>query len=72
MWGAIRNNTVDPEYQGRGISTKLVNRGIEELKNRGAKIVVVHTMETAKAAQRVYEKVGFKELARGITYTMEV
>ena len=70
--GVIRNNAVDPLYQGRGISTQLVTRGIEELKRRGAKMIMVGTLETAKAALRVYEKVGFQELVKSVTLTMDI
>ena len=70
--GTIRNNAVDPMFQGRGISTQLVKRAVEELKGRGAKIITVGTLETAEAALRIYEKAGFRELVKGVTLTMEV
>ena len=56
--GCIGNNAVLPAYQNRGISTELVSRAIEELKNLGAKHIKVRTAHEP-AACRVYEKAGF-------------
>ncbi|HIE26751.1 TPA: GNAT family N-acetyltransferase [Candidatus Poribacteria bacterium] len=56
--GRVQNNAVLPEYRCRGISTALVSRVLEELKNLGAKRINVHT-KFVPAARRVYEKVGF-------------
>jgi len=56
--GIIHNNAVDPEYQGRGISTRLVERVVEELTALGVTRITVHTAHVP-AATRVYEKAGF-------------
>lgn len=57
--GRVQNNAVLPEYRCRGISTALVSRVVEELRELGAKRIKVHT-KFVPAARRVYEKVGFK------------
>ena len=56
--GIVHNNAVDPEHQGRGISTRLVERVVEELKGLGVTRITVHTAHVP-AATRVYEKAGF-------------
>jgi len=61
--GKVQNNAVLPEYRCRGISTALVSRVVEELKNLGAKRITVHT-NLVPAARRVYEKVGFKLISQ--------
>lgn len=61
--GEVENNAVLPEYRGRGISTLLVRRVVEELKNLGAEQINVHT-DAVPAACRVYEKAGFKLVRR--------
>lgn len=70
--GVVGNNAVDPDFQGRGIGTRLISRVVEILKEKGATVLQVSTLLQDKPAQRVYEKVGFKELARSIHYTMSV
>ena len=57
--GIIDNNAVDPEYQGRGISTELVKRVVEELRALGVERIKVKTAHVP-AAGRVYEKAGFR------------
>jgi len=60
--GRVKNNGVLPEFRGRGISTALVRRVLEELACLGAEVVTVFTRHEPSAC-RVYEKVGF-ELVR--------
>jgi len=70
--GHVLNNAVDPEHRGRGIGTALVRAVVERLKAEGARILRVTTLESDIPARRVYEKLGFVELARSVHYTMEV
>ena len=56
--GVIYNNAVDPDYQGRGISTRLVRRVIEELTERGVERIEVATAHVP-AALHLYQQVGF-------------
>jgi len=70
--GHVGNNCVDPDFRGRGIGTALNRAVLDCLKARGARIVMVTTMEQDVPAQRVYEKNGFVELARSVTYTLDL
>ncbi len=56
--GRLDSLAVLPAYQNRGISTELVRRGVEELKDLGAKHIKVRTSHEPVAC-RVYEKAGF-------------
>ena len=67
--GEICDLAVEPSYQCRGIATQLLRLAFEEMKKRGANIVQVSTLETAPDALKTYEKAGFKELVRGVTYS---
>ena len=62
---------VDPDYQGQGVGTALTKRVSEYLKEQGARVLVVWTLEADKPACHVYEKLGFKELARFVYYSMD-
>ena len=66
----IGANAVDPEYQGRGIGTLLVNRVVRELvEAESHEILFVSTMVHDCPARRVYEKVGFTEVSRQSGYS---
>jgi len=70
--GEVRNNAVDPDYQGKGVGTAMNKWIIDHFRKLKLKIARVSTLEHDKPAQRVYEKQGFKELARTIHYSMEL
>ena len=70
--GHVQNNAVDPRFQGKGIGTMLNKQVIDHFRTIGLRIARVATMEHDKPAQRVYEKQGFKEIARSIHYSMEL
>ena len=70
--GQVCNNAVDPDHRGKGIGTSLIVRVIDELKTLGARVLRVTTLAHDLPAQRIYEKLGFKEIARSVYYTMEV
>lgn len=57
--GVIRNNAVDPNYQGQGISSRLLHTAVAELKSLGVKRIRVHTAYVP-AAVRAYQKAGFE------------
>jgi len=68
--GEVCNNAVHPDWRSRGIATALVTEIIRRLLAEGAQMLRVITLEQDVPAQRVYEKLGFQELARHIMYTM--
>lgn len=70
--GNVRDNAVDPEYQGRGIGTAMNKWVLDHFRDEGVKIARVGTLLHDKAARRMYEKNGFEELARSIHYSMRL
>lgn len=68
--GEVCNNAVHPEFRNRGIATALISAVVRRLLDEGAGMLRVSTMTQDRPAQRVYEKLGFRELCRHITYTM--
>jgi len=67
--GEVGNNAVDPDYQGRGIGTMLIGTVVGHLTDLGLKRILVTTLEHDYPAQRVYEKVGFREISRTVHYS---
>jgi len=68
--GEVCNNAVHPEFRNRGIATALISTVVKRLLDEGADMLRVSTMAQDYPAQRVYGKLGFRELARSIIYTM--
>ena len=67
--GHVRNNAVDPAFQGRGIGTAMTGWIVDYFRKEGLRVACVSTMLHDIAAQKVYEKWGFKEIARSIHYS---
>lgn len=70
--GMVSNNAVDPDYQGKGIGSALINAVISKIRDAGMRFAIVSTFEHDTAARHVYEKHGFKEIARSIHYTLDL
>lgn len=70
--GHVGNNCVDPDYRGHGVGTALNEAVLTRLRELGARIVVVTTLEHDLPARRVYEKNGFAELVRSVTFTLDL
>jgi ribosomal protein S18 acetylase RimI-like enzyme len=68
--GEVCNNAVHPDWRNRGIATALVGETIRQLLSEGAEMLRVTTLAQDLPAQRVYEKLGFRELARSVMYSM--
>ena len=70
--GNVGNNAVDPAYRGKGVGTAMNKWILDYFRKEGLSIARVETMVHDIAAQKVYEKHGFKELARTIHYSMSL
>ena len=69
--GIVGYNAVDPDCQGQGIGTALMRRVVSYLKEHGARVLAVWTLEADEPARHIYEKMGFKELTRFVYYSMD-
>jgi len=58
--GVLNDIVVDPPERGRGIGRMLLEATIQELKSRGAPRIVLSTAEQNEAAQRLFERAGFR------------
>ncbi|WFO74825.1 GNAT family N-acetyltransferase [Desulfurococcaceae archaeon MEX13E-LK6-19] len=58
---------VVPEYQRRGIGTRIMERILRELKTRGIETI---RLDSTKAGYRLYKKLGFIEEYKTITYDL--
>jgi ribosomal protein S18 acetylase RimI-like enzyme len=61
-YGCILWIAVHPAQRRRGIALKLANRGIELLKETGARAVFASTQRTNHASQRALAKAGFMRI----------
>ncbi len=52
--------TVDPAYQGRGISKELLDRCLSTARELGAKKIFLFSNSQLKTALKLYEKYGFR------------
>lgn len=69
--GILSYNAVDPDCRGQGIGTALIKHVISYLKGRGARVLVVWTLESDEPACHIYERLGFRELTRFVYYSMD-
>ena len=67
--GEVGDNAVDPAFRGRGIGTAMNKRIMELFETEGLRVACVSTLAHDLAAQKVYAKHGFQEIARTIHYT---
>jgi [ribosomal protein S18]-alanine N-acetyltransferase len=61
----ILSVAVDPDCQGLGIGSHIVELGLEYLRSKGVKLVQLEVRPDNQAAKHVYEKSGFQ--SRGET-----
>lgn len=59
----ILNLAVDEEYRKKGIGNDLIKFALMDGVNRGAGTVILEVRSSNKAAIKLYEKFGFKEVA---------
>jgi ribosomal protein S18 acetylase RimI-like enzyme len=58
--GAMYDIVVDPDYRQQGVGRMLVNATLEALKSQGVPRVLLSTAEKNAAAQRLFERTGFR------------
>ena len=58
--GVMYDIVVDPAYRKQGVGRLLVDATLEALKARGAPRVVLSTAEQNAAAQRLFDRAGFR------------
>lgn len=64
----INNVAVRTEYRRRGIGAALLNQILDEARTRNAKAAFLEVRSTNRAAQALYEKSGFRAIARRANY----
>jgi ribosomal-protein-alanine acetyltransferase len=67
----INNVAVRAEYRRRGIGAALLNRVLDEARRRKANAAFLEVRSANHAAQALYEKSGFKAIARRADYYSE-
>ena len=67
----INNVAVRTEYRRRGIGAALLNRVLDEARRRKAKAAFLEVRSANHAAQTLYEKCGFRAIARRADYYSE-
>jgi ribosomal protein S18 acetylase RimI-like enzyme len=58
--GAMYDIVVDPDYRQQGVGRMLVDATLDALKSRGVPRVVLSTAEKNIAAQRLFDRAGFR------------
>lgn len=67
----INNVAVRNEYRRRGIGTALLELVIEKAKELGAAVAFLEVRSSNQVAQSLYERCGFKAIARRANYYSE-
>ncbi|HEY5884462.1 MAG TPA: ribosomal protein S18-alanine N-acetyltransferase [Pyrinomonadaceae bacterium] len=64
----INNVAVRDQYRRRGIGAALLNQILDEARTRDAKAAFLEVRSANRAAQALYEKSGFRAIARRANY----
>ena len=67
----INNFAVRPEFRRRGIGATLLNQVLDEARRRKANAAFLEVRSTNHVAQALYEKSGFRPIARRANYYSE-
>jgi ribosomal protein S18 acetylase RimI-like enzyme len=69
--GAVHDIFVAPASRGHGVGSALMSAMLAELRSRGAEIVVLYTATQNVAAQRLFEKAGFRSTMIEMTHDLK-
>jgi len=69
--GVLYDIVVDPGVRRRGVGKQLVEATLAELRRRGAPQVVLSTAQPNAAAQRLFERMGFRRTMIEMTRELE-
>ena len=64
--GYLQRLAVDPDAQGQGIGTTLVQDSFDWLRRRGARETLVNTQESNHKALALYERLGYRCQPQGL------
>jgi ribosomal protein S18 acetylase RimI-like enzyme len=70
--GVMYDIVVDPDHRQQGIGRLLVDATLEVLKSKGAPRVVLSTAERNAAAQRLFDRAGFRRTMIEMTRELDV
>ena len=59
----IINLAIAPDFRGRGLGREMIEKCVEFARKRGARLATLEVRESNLAAQRLYERCGFKFIA---------
>ncbi len=71
-WAELNELHVHPEFQNRGIGTRLARAAIRQARRDGYPAIYLETEESNGPARRAYEKAGFRAHGRLIRYKAEL
>ena len=58
--GVVYDLIVDPTHRRQGVGSRLLDAALEELRKRGSPRAVLSTADKNEAAQRLFERAGFR------------
>jgi ribosomal protein S18 acetylase RimI-like enzyme len=70
--GVMYDIVVDPDHRQQGVGRLLVDATLEALKSKGAPRVVLSTAERNAAAQRLFDRAGFRRTMIEMTRELDV
>lgn len=70
--GEIPYLAVDDDHQDRGIGTRLLTYGMDELRRAGMSHATIETVAANERCREWYPTLGFKEYARQVMYVREL
>jgi len=70
--GWVPNLAVDPAHQRAGLGRALLAHALERMRQAGMRVARIETLEQNPVGQKLYPRLGFREVARQIHYAMRL